>query len=94
MSDLFLCMLCAWQGCLNCPKGGAASHIKANHGEVSAFFRIKDGCVYVVAEEVKKVGCLYVDEWGEELSLKKDWSNFTMQQDVYDAIAPKLLRDE
>lgn len=65
-SDLFICLLCKWKGCLNsCEKGGIKRHNKANHGENGVFLRLKDATAYLMSPgEIRKAGCLYLNEWG------------------------------
>ena len=93
--DIFICLLCPWKGCLNCKSGGVNRHFPAVHGETSAFMRLNEGTIYQIGTKlIKKIGCLYVNEWGEELKLKNDWNSYILQEDVLEKTKNMLLRDE
>ena len=92
---MFICLLCHWKGCLNCKPGGVNKHFPLAHGETSAFMRVNDGVAYIIGTKmIKKVGCLYMNEWGEPLRLKHEWNSYCLQPDVLQKIRNLLLRDE
>lgn len=81
--DIFYCLLCPWKGCLNCKDGGVTKHYLNRHGESCAVMRLNDASAYFIGRtELKKAGCMYLNEWGEDFSLKKDWSTFMFQPEV------------
>ena len=93
--DLFICLLCEWKGCLSCKSGGVNKHLSVDHGETSAFMRVNEGVIYMIGTKmIKKIGCAYLNEWGEPLRLKYDWNSYTLQQDVLLKTKNRLLRDE
>ena len=91
-----LCLLCDWKGCLNsCKRGGIKKHNKNIHGENGAFLRLKDATVYLMSPgEIKRAGCLYVNEWGEDFKIKDDWSKYYLQTSVIDQAVSLLIKDE
>ena len=94
--DLFLCLLCRWKGCLNsCRSGGLQGHNKKVHGEGGVFFRLNDANMYLITPgEIKKAGCLYTNEWGEDFDRKKDWGDYYLQSSVIDKGVGMMLKDE
>jgi hypothetical protein len=92
--DIFFCLLCPWKGCLNCKPGGVNRHFPAVHGETCAFMRLNDTVVYIIGTKlIKKIGCLYLNEWAEEFKLKNDWSSFYLHQVLLGKTRCMLLRD-
>ena len=56
--------------------------------------RLNEGFIYQIGNiMVKKIGCLYVNEWGEELRLKNDWDSYMLQEEVLEKTKNMLLRD-
>lgn len=89
------CLLCGWRGCLNCKEGGLSKHTRESHGEVSPVMRVNDSQSYLISHgEIRKVGPLYANYYGDCFSVKNDWSEYFLQHAVLQELQAQLLRDE
>jgi hypothetical protein len=44
--------------------------------------------------ELNKIGCLYLNEWGEDFDQTNDWNKYTLQSSVVKRVVEMLIKNE